>query len=357
MSLELAAGRPADGSTRAIGEAEGGPRCSWQAQPLPAAITTKSKTCVGHWGRVQPSCCILRRVPAELFPRDQRQRACHPPRHPHQLPPCHPHHQSGGGRRLPAAARCNHRREAEPALHRRHSQEQRADRTLVPGPRCPEVPDEGVQFLPDCNRLVARVTLLKRLFVLHRSSHVQALAEIGIGIDVVQPVVALLGDERSPRSHSTQIRELLWGVGELHLEAGGRQELLRPLRRPRIVHEAEGLHLHPIGRARVRDLEVEEGSTGCRDRITHRLDHALDRASRRVELADPKLDIRRVMVGLVVDVADDSSLALAARPRGPLHSEEAIGKPGTGLLVRHRRHVLGCRSGSRLPRHLECRAE
>src|SRR6266478_1982271 len=27
------------------------------------------------------------------LPSGQRQRACHPPRHPHQLPPCHPHHQ------------------------------------------------------------------------------------------------------------------------------------------------------------------------------------------------------------------------------------------------------------------------
>src|SRR3989442_11173742 len=163
-------------------------------------------------------------------------------------------------------------------------------RTLEPGPGYPEVPGEGVQFLPDCNRLVARVTRLKCLFVLRRGPHIQAFAEIGVGIDVIQPVVALLGDERSPRCHSTQVGELLRGVRELHLEAGGRQEMLRPLRRPRIVDVAEGLHLQLVGRARVRHLEVEEGAALRRNRITYRLDHAPDRATRRVERADPKLD-------------------------------------------------------------------
>src|SRR2546427_2265946 len=201
-------------------------------------------------------------------------------------------------------------------------------RTLVPGPRAPEVPREGVQFLPDGNRLVAREALLKRPFVLRRGPHVQALAEIGVGIDVVEPVVALLGDERSPRCQSTQIGELLRGIGELHLEAGSRQELLRPHRAPRIVHEPEGLHLHPVGRARVRNLEVEEGPARRRNGLTHRLDHAPDRATRRIELADPKLDIRRIVLGLVVDVADDPSLALAAGARGPFHAKEAIGEAG-----------------------------
>src|SRR5258705_3513099 len=59
--------------------------------------------------------------------------------------------------------------------------------TLVPRPECPEVPGEGILFFPDCNRLVARDTPLKRLFVLRRGSHVQALAEIGVGVDVVHP--------------------------------------------------------------------------------------------------------------------------------------------------------------------------
>src|SRR3977135_1829963 len=80
-----------------------------------------------------------------------------------------------------------------------------AMRTLRTWPGCPELPDEGVHLLPDCNRLVARVTLLKRLFVLRRGPHIQALAEIGVGIDVVQLVVALLGDKRSPRCQSAQI--------------------------------------------------------------------------------------------------------------------------------------------------------
>src|SRR5438128_8025267 len=161
-------------------------------------------------------------------------------------------------------------------------------RTLEPGPGYPEVPGEGVQFLPDCNRLVVGETLLKRSFVLRRGPHVQALAEIGVGIDVVQPVVALLRDKPSPRCQRTQIGEFLRGIGELHLEAGGRQELLRPLRRPRIVYEAEGLHLHPVGRARVRNLEVKEGTARRRSPITDRLDHALDRATRRAELVEPK---------------------------------------------------------------------
>ena len=169
MSLELAAGRPADGTTRAIGEAEGGPDVHGKRNRFQRRLLQRARRASVTGAGCSPSCCILWRVPTELaqpavarlkkgkrnapsstrlpcscgnpgrtlltqrrqrawrrerlrlFPRDQRQRACHPPRHPHQLPPCHPHHQSGGGRRLPAAARCNHRREAEPALHRRHS--------------------------------------------------------------------------------------------------------------------------------------------------------------------------------------------------------------------------------------------
>src|SRR5437867_9523917 len=91
-------------------------------------------------------------------------------------------------------------------LHHRHYT---ALRALESGPGFPEVPGEGVQLLPDCNRLVARVTLLKRLLVLRRGPHIQAFAEIGVGIDVEQSVVALLGDERSPRCQSIQVGKLL----------------------------------------------------------------------------------------------------------------------------------------------------
>src|SRR6202022_3207978 len=65
--------------------------------------------------------------------------------------------------------------------------------------------------------------------------------------------------------------------------------------------------------------------------IAHRLDDASDRAPGLVELADPKLDVHRVLSIVVVDVADDPGLTPGGDAGAPLDVEETISLRRTGV--------------------------